>query len=165
LTITGIDFDGVLRRISNFGDYINSDKGFSDPYISGDSCLAAFAHTMVADINAMGDSNITRGISLPSHRIDKLVRGETSEAAWKDLTNHYLLRRIHYKRTLIETKRGYLGLATDLLDEGDLVCVIGGAQVPLISRDRTGDTCRFVGECYVHGIMDGEAVQDPEEFQ
>jgi hypothetical protein len=65
LTITGIVFDQVMPRISNFGDYIHSDKGFSDPYISGGSRLAAFAHVMVADINATDDSNITRGASAP----------------------------------------------------------------------------------------------------
>jgi hypothetical protein len=112
LTITGIVFDQVMRRISDFGDYIHSDKGFSDPYISGGSRLAAFANVMVADINATDDSNITRDASAPSSMIDQLVSKETSKAGRKVITDHYLLWRIHYKRMVVETRKGYLGLAT-----------------------------------------------------
>jgi hypothetical protein len=49
--------------------------------------------------------------------------------------------------------------------EGDMVCIVGGAQVPLILREENKGILKFIGECYVHGIMDGEAVKDPKELQ
>ena len=39
---------------------------------------------------------------------------------------------------------------------GDKIVVIKGGQVPLLLRPQQG-SFRLVGECYVHGIMDGEA--------
>jgi hypothetical protein len=47
--------------------------------------------------------------------------------------------------------------------EGDLVCVLYGVGVPLVTRamkereDRRQEY-ELVGECYIHGIMDGEAI-------
>ena len=53
------------------------------------------------------------------------------------------------------TKNGYLGLVPLLSLEGDLVCVI---RVPVVLR-RVLEHYVFVGECYVHGLMDGEEMQ------
>jgi len=43
---------------------------------------------------------------------------------------------------------------------GDEVWVIAGADVPMVLRQRGGGKWSLVGECYVHGIMKGEAVRD-----
>jgi hypothetical protein len=53
------------------------------------------------------------------------------------------------------------GLAPPKAELGDIVCIIFGCGVPVLLRER--NTCddryfEFVGECYVHGYMDGEAV-------
>jgi hypothetical protein len=37
------------------------------------------------------------------------------------------------------------------------VCVLLGGKVPFVLWPADGG-CRFVGECYVHGIMPGEAL-------
>ena len=46
---------------------------------------------------------------------------------------------------------------------GDLICVFVGAQTPFLVRHVGGNGMgdqryELVGECYVHGIMDGEVV-------
>jgi len=43
----------------------------------------------------------------------------------------------------------------------DLIVVFLGAKVPFVVR-KSGPTSRFllVSECYVHGIMKGESVED-----
>ncbi|KAF7860721.1 hypothetical protein EAF04_008239 [Stromatinia cepivora] len=55
------------------------------------------------------------------------------------------------------------GLMPNEAKEGDVVCIFLGCTVPVVVRRE--DECgkgkggwRFVGECYVHGMMDGEAV-------
>jgi hypothetical protein len=48
--------------------------------------------------------------------------------------------------------------------EGDAVCLLSGCEVPLILRDNSGGSgWSSVGEAYVHGIMDGEAMRMVEE--
>jgi hypothetical protein len=41
----------------------------------------------------------------------------------------------------------------------DYVCVLRGAMVPFILRKRGDGYWGFVGEAYVHGIMDGGFVK------
>jgi len=62
-------------------------------------------------------------------------------------------------RKLFGTAKGYLGIGEILLQTGDLVCVLFGAGVPMILRP-IGRSYRVVGECYLHGIMEGEALAE-----
>jgi hypothetical protein len=50
-----------------------------------------------------------------------------------------------------------MGLGPDSVQRGNLVCIFGGVDTPLIIRAVDGGW-RLVGEAYVHGIMDGESV-------
>lgn len=62
-------------------------------------------------------------------------------------------------KTFILTEKS-MGLGPETCREGDLVCVLMGCSVPVILRPVVGSegTYNFVGEAYVHGLMDGEAV-------
>ncbi|EKG22465.1 Heterokaryon incompatibility [Macrophomina phaseolina MS6] len=64
-------------------------------------------------------------------------------------------------RTLFRSARGLIGLAPVSAKAGDLVVVLYGATVPFILR-KFGDYYHVVGESYVHGIMDGEAIHRPK---
>ena len=60
-------------------------------------------------------------------------------------------------RRLGVTAKRYFGLFPRGAQIGDQVCVFTGACVPfVIRRHETEDKYQLVGECYVHGIMDGE---------
>ena len=50
-----------------------------------------------------------------------------------------------------------LGLVPDFTKPGDLVCVLHGSSTPMVLR-RVENDFECIGECYVHGIMYGEAV-------
>ncbi|KAH7176848.1 heterokaryon incompatibility protein-domain-containing protein [Dactylonectria macrodidyma] len=41
---------------------------------------------------------------------------------------------------------------------GDCICVLGGGEVPFVIRPTGRGTYTLIGECYVDGIMDGEAL-------
>ena len=61
------------------------------------------------------------------------------------------------------TKRGYFGLVPEDTLVGDSVILVDGAAVPFIVRGKGDDEkdshlTTLVGECYVHGIMHGEAL-------
>ncbi|TGO35541.1 hypothetical protein BHYA_0154g00030 [Botrytis hyacinthi] len=58
------------------------------------------------------------------------------------------------------TRKGYFGLFPLYAEEGDMVYVMDGCDVPYLLRQVDGEgRFRLVGECYVFGIMDGEAVE------
>lgn len=73
-------------------------------------------------------------------------------------------------RRLMVTKEGYIGVAPRRAQKGDIVCVLYGCSVPVVLRkcdtdDGSANFCKFVGECYVDGIMDGEALSQGREIE
>ena len=60
-------------------------------------------------------------------------------------------------RSPFVTKKGHLGLTSQFVRQGDIIALVGGAQVPFILRNSGGRRYAVVSEAYVDGIMDGEA--------
>jgi hypothetical protein len=42
---------------------------------------------------------------------------------------------------------------------GDIICILHGCSVPVVLREKQGGYMSLVGEAYVHGVMDGEALE------
>jgi hypothetical protein len=62
-------------------------------------------------------------------------------------------------RRVCVTRKGYVGLVPPLTMIGDVIVIIVGAQTPFVLRAAgTKRSKQLVGECYVHGVMDGEAL-------
>ncbi|PVH76868.1 hypothetical protein DL98DRAFT_517705 [Cadophora sp. DSE1049] len=57
------------------------------------------------------------------------------------------------------TEQGWIGMGPKSMLPGDLVAIILGADVPFILRVDDQGHHRIVGEAYVQGAMDGEAVE------
>ncbi|KAK0514619.1 hypothetical protein JMJ35_003236 [Cladonia borealis] len=62
-------------------------------------------------------------------------------------------------RKLFSTLSGHIGVGDGTLEPGDLVCVFLGGETPFIIRP-VDQKYKFVGECYLHGIMHGEALEE-----
>jgi hypothetical protein len=63
-----------------------------------------------------------------------------------------------FGRKLLITGKGYVGLAPITAQKGDIIAILFGCSMPVILR-RYGDKgYKLVGEAYVHGIMEGEAL-------
>ncbi|EMD95085.1 hypothetical protein COCC4DRAFT_53978 [Bipolaris maydis ATCC 48331] len=60
------------------------------------------------------------------------------------------------QRTLITTSTGYLGLAPIAVRRGDVVAILFGSKCPMILRPVGDYRFQVVGECYIHGLMNGE---------
>jgi hypothetical protein len=79
-------------------------------------------------------------------------------------TKTLMERMMHFRRKMtaslyrrfFRTERGYLGLGSRLLREGDQIALFKGGMVPLVLRAK-GQQWELVGDCFVHGIMQGEA--------
>jgi hypothetical protein len=61
-------------------------------------------------------------------------------------------------RKLIISDRGYIGLGPIVARKSDMICILYGCSVPVIIR-KVGDHYLFIGECYVQGLMDGQALE------
>ena len=60
-------------------------------------------------------------------------------------------------RRFFSTIGGYMGLGPSRMRPGDTICVFLGGAVPWVIR-QDGEDYVLVGECYVHGLMNGEAM-------
>ena len=71
-----------------------------------------------------------------------------------------LVRELTKTRRFLVTANGYIGLAPGEARKGDRVVIVYGCSTPLLIRkvDEAEDNWRLVGECYVYGLMDGEAI-------
>lgn len=70
----------------------------------------------------------------------------------------------HRRRPLLR-ENDFLGMGPDYLQEGDLVVIFLGARVPHIVREVEGGIHELVGECYVHGILNGEFIESQPKTQ
>ncbi|KAF4633399.1 hypothetical protein G7Y89_g4718 [Cudoniella acicularis] len=62
-------------------------------------------------------------------------------------------------RNLCVTAGGYLGSVPNGSITEDKVCILFGSRVPFVLRECGKGLFKLVGECYIHGIMDGEAMK------
>jgi hypothetical protein len=61
-------------------------------------------------------------------------------------------------RKLITTNTGFLGLAPEETLRGDFIAVLYGCNFPVVLR-RSDNAFKYIGECYIDGLMDGEAIE------
>jgi hypothetical protein len=62
------------------------------------------------------------------------------------------------KRVLFVTASGHIGLGPDEMKPGHQLCILAGSPMPVILCQR-GDHYEFIGDCFVDGIMEGEAIE------
>lgn len=67
---------------------------------------------------------------------------------------------------------GYFGLAPPKTEKGDVISILYGCSVPVVLRrlKRFIGAWELIGECFVYGMMDGEAMaadqnRNPQEFE
>ena len=80
--------------------------------------------------------------------------------------------RFYRRRTFAITEHS-LGFVDTYAKEGDIICILLGCSVPVVLRPVGGDSAfEFIGECYIHGLMEGEFMQtvsengwEPEEIE
>ncbi|MCJ1296763.1 hypothetical protein MMC34_008330 [Xylographa carneopallida] len=131
-------------------------------YIHADDDLkSAFDKTLCADIKWVPDAD---PMKLARHA--RISTGENvafEHINWQTGEVKKEFKLAMKERIFFITKRGYIGLAPEAAEENDVVCVVLGAEVPYVIRPKTNGHYLFVGECYVHGLMDGQALQGYEE--
>ena len=70
---------------------------------------------------------------------------------------HAVIGLMNKNRRFCATIGGRIGMVPRSAAAGDIVCVLYGGRVPFVLRPcEKGYT--LIGECYIHGLMDGEAM-------
>jgi hypothetical protein len=133
-------------------------------YVGGGSWCDAFWRTMLGDL-VMEEFPVRRAVNacrLEFHNfLQYQIRGSIHESLCDMVVN----------QAFFITANGYVGIGPPNIQVADEVWVLFGGRVPFVLRpDGVGvyeppeaveaNERFFIGDTYVHGIMDGEAVKD-----
>lgn len=136
----------------------------------GPECMEAVFRTAVADVGQWQDSSGKPRLSseLVQKLIDLIPRLDlVDQDKLLELGLGDYLRDL---RLVGEQRRPFLanhriGIGPSTLQEGDAVYILMGATVPYVLRRGDKGQLRLVGEAFVHGVMDGEALADSTQFE
>jgi hypothetical protein len=142
---------------------------------TGEPLWEAFFHTLTADRSTLSSrvsedyrskyfsvfQNWSPNLS-PNERLEHLPA-----AAWAEISR--ILGAIVEDKVMLVTERGYLGLGQEGSKAGEVICIFEGGETPFMLRqspEHEGNS-QFLSECYVHGVMDGEIMnnQDTSQFE
>lgn len=157
----------VLETILNWKDLLErwcTAQGDLPEYVKGGSWHSAFTQTVVGGL-VMQEFPIERTNATFSNNFDELLT-----ALEHDDTNHILYDSVSGmvpNHTFFITRKGYLGVGPPRTRAGDQVWILCGGRVPFVLRrieTKVGNgepqERTLIGDSYVHGIMDGEAIGD-----
>ena len=124
-----LDLDFTERQRQRF-KHLNANPSIFLPWIGGPGHVATI-------FNSLGfhDPSIDYSVQFINH-IKNLLNG----------------------RVVFLTESGYLGLGPDDLQAGDTVHVLVGGDMLFALRATQGSEHNLVGECYLHGFMDGSMI-------
>lgn len=145
------------------------------PYPTGEEGLSAFARALVCNVAKQGNKNaeaisqfyvqgylgymellevqheeFETGTRRHDERLEDLLK--TARQYESNLGVTALNRRF------CATSKRYLGWIPASASTNDIICIFKGGPVPYVLRPVDDDHYILIGECCVHGIMDGEAM-------
>ena len=113
---------------------------------------------------------IARSFGIGKEDVEGLVKEKQDREV---MVTEYLshVSRIVDGRRFCVTRERRIGFVPPGTREGDRVFIVKGARTPFVVRDIPGREAgegkwvRLVGECYLHGVMDGEMVTSGVEWK
>lgn len=157
--VASSEIDGLLLKVM-VSEFPTVFPGGSNIYLpTGEKADSAGIRTKCADLRVFDEDEEAR-ISArwkpdSEFRFMEMFSNPTTRT-------HVVLKMMEFGKTvsLFATERGRLGSANPNIREGDIICLMMGGDVPLVLRADPQDEGRytFVGECYLHGFMDGEGL-------
>ena len=146
-----------------------------------------FSRTLIADVaydRRCGRSKAMAGYKIFTEALSLLTPFDLGRPLSDSDTKEFVTYRISFgaacvNRSFIATRKGRVGLGPSHSQPGDKIILIPNSPWPFIIRrkettefhaDESKPTYEFLGDSYVHGIMDGELMQhakpdQSEEFE
>ncbi|KAI0383435.1 HET-domain-containing protein [Hypomontagnella monticulosa] len=156
----------------------------SESYVTGGLIRDAFVQTLVVESSDESietlrlhldilerNATIVRWIGflptfLPDWLVDRVVHLIHSILFWDRTDQMTLAFRINLSsladRRVFRTDKGYIGLGPALAEADDDVAVVKGAKVPLVLRSKESAQWSLQGDCFLKGVMQGEAYLEDE---
>ncbi|KAI0870998.1 hypothetical protein GGS24DRAFT_510356 [Hypoxylon argillaceum] len=137
-----------------------------------DARYGAYVSTLTAGNTLSGDAQLSaerRGYELWCKVWTTASQMDFKTTLWaydqydaEEITQAAGFMRLHidaaWGRRLYTTQQhGIIGLCPSLARRGDLLVIIHGGKTPHIIRNLGNGRYRFIGECYAHSFMHGEA--------
>lgn len=151
---------GCHELVGRHNGWLTASQGEHEAYIAGGSWSNALWRTMIGDL-IMLEAPLRRAQAYDEEDfyafLEEGDRGRLYESLCGMVVNH----------AFFITERGYVGFGPTDAQIGDQIWVFYGGQVPFIMKrcvehsgadDERHELC-LIGDVYVHGIMDGQAVQ------
>lgn len=110
------------------------------------ACMECLRH-----VNANGDLNtkvLLNWTNLPPELVAFLNRAQS--VIWE---------RCFLKSAGCHKESTYFGLGPTEVAKKDLICILYGCSVPVVLREVGDGKYKLIGEAYIHGLMDGEALE------
>jgi Heterokaryon incompatibility protein (HET) len=130
---------------------------------TGDDRLGALLEVLVCDTDQNGDRLFPR--RLKPHQMFMKAEGANLPHLpffmQQPIFLPPLLRRIRdmsWGRRFCSTGAGYMGWVPQNAQIGDIICYFLGGKVLYLLRPGHEANYTFIGECYLHGLMHGEAL-------
>ncbi|KAI1174402.1 heterokaryon incompatibility protein-domain-containing protein [Nemania sp. FL0916] len=165
-TTTAVATNTRLSDISIERSWLPDDGNAA--YVAGGTMKEAYNHAMIADVastdeklHSSGQPVYNRGHGMDWDLIDSSVSDLESGQAHRRMLLLNGLKGTTIGRRMFTTEKGFVGLGPAATRVGDSICVLLGGQMMYALRPTTGGHHEFVGECYVHGLTDGEALKEP----
>jgi hypothetical protein len=95
-----------------------------------------------------------------------VIHGQAGDPYFKSFYNRNV--RAAAELCFAVTTQGYFALVSPQANLGDAVCVIPGVKTPLLLRkvnNSIDEHFRLLGACFVHGLMNAEALEDFQESE
>jgi hypothetical protein len=169
----------VLDREDRYLSYPAPFERFRDEF--QDLCIAAIRKPKEVHPQFYDWFKLNKHLCMRGHTLQTLFKAPELSLQSKSSVNHLMdtsdtsfISRLHDTKgrtkmalRLVTTNKGHIGMAAHRAQKGDLICVLLGCSVPVILRkiDKVKDTDDFVegsfelvGECYLQGFMNGEAL-------
>jgi Heterokaryon incompatibility protein (HET) len=170
--LTGDPFEGVTevqsRRHLRFSRWIQAVQKIAGIDIETASVAdrRALCKTLMCDLTGMrhrvSDNILDAFCSFLRHPLSVVARTvfETED------DDHYSKYTRHIEQSLAiagyrrfcSTEAGRMGMVPSRAEDGDQICIFLGAEVPYVLRPTGCGTYTLIGDCYLNGIMDGEAL-------
>ncbi|KAF9767935.1 hypothetical protein IL306_014830, partial [Fusarium sp. DS 682] len=168
---------GLIYRLQQSYDTFRGLEKTSDYYVTGETFEDVWWRTLVANKTkgfSPAPEDFGAGLLSKRHEIHDFcswLLSMSPEKAKEQLIE--IIGLPYYKAMypcftvyqLAQTEKGLLGLVPLLAEAGDEVCIVNGGAVPFVLRKgkRLLRGRRLVGECYIHGLMNGEAMRGEYE--
>ncbi|KAI1380165.1 HET-domain-containing protein [Hypoxylon crocopeplum] len=151
------DFSGFLEICRRGLDHLQKSQ-----YPTGETYRDALLQTLTSSRNEDRWPDLLYPTLAELSEVVTTAEG-SDEAAGRKLSGFYkkMIPDWINRCCLFTLQNGYIGIIYGTPQQGDEVFVILGCDLPMLLRPTSTGKYEVIGDCYVHGIMDAEALLGP----